>query len=122
MPKRCCIRLAISASFAASPAPVQSVDPQSLPMKSAMGSIRSVGTLRADQSAVRLKLGAPARPRFVKIWMTPLDASVPYSVAAAAPLRISMRSIDSGGMSSRRLGLPVPLKLTAERSIRMPSR
>ncbi|MDE2661404.1 MAG: hypothetical protein OXI39_00160, partial [Gemmatimonadota bacterium] len=32
----------------------------------------------------------------MKIWITPFEASVPYSVAAAAPFRISTRSMDSG--------------------------
>ena len=52
----------------------------------------------------KLNRGAPALPRLVKIWITPLDASLPYSVAAAAPFRTSMRSIDSGLMSSKRDG------------------
>ena len=60
--------------------------------------------------------GAPACPRFVKIWMTPLFALEPYSAAAAAPLTTSMvnelvRAIvddnpidDIKGLSSRRDG------------------
>ena len=60
-----------------------------------------------------VKRGAPARPFFVKIWITPFDASVPYSVAAAAPFRISMRSIDSGGMSSSLDGFPCGAKSVA---------
>src|SRR3712207_2910686 len=43
--------------------------------------------------------GRPVLPRFVKIWITPAAASVPYSVAAAAPLMISMRSMSAGLMS-----------------------
>ena len=50
----------------------------------------------------KLNRGAPEFPLLVKIWITPFDASLPYSVAAAAPFRISTRSIDSGLMSSRR--------------------
>ena len=42
---------------------------------------------------------APVVPRFVKIWITPAAASVPYSVDAAAPFTISMRSMSSGLMS-----------------------
>ena len=34
--------------------------------------------------------GDPREPDLVKIWITPAEASVPYSVAAAAPLRISI--------------------------------
>ena len=37
------------------------------------------------------------------IWITPLDASVPYRVAAAGPLITSMLSMSSGLMSFRRL-------------------
>ena len=44
----------------------------------------------------------------MKIWITPAEASVPYRVAAAAPLRISMWSIASGLMSSSRDGVPPP--------------
>ena len=43
--------------------------------------------------------GADELPFFVKIWMTPLDASVPYSVVAAAPFTISTRSMSSALMS-----------------------
>ncbi len=80
-----------------------------------------MGSRIAETSACMLKRGAPARPRFVKTWMTPLDASVPYSVAAAAPFRISMRSIDSGGMSSRCPATPWPEPPMAELSMRTPS-
>ncbi len=83
--------------------------------------MRFVGSLMAVRSPWKLNRGAPARPRFVKIWITPLDASVPYSVAAAAPFRISMRSMDSGGMSSRRVALPCPEPPMDELSMRMPS-
>jgi len=44
----------------------------------------------------------------VNTWITPADASVPYNVAAAAPFKISMRSIASGLMSSSRDGVPPP--------------
>jgi hypothetical protein len=37
------------------------------------------------------------------IWITPADASAPYSVAAAGPFTTSMLSMSSGGMSFRRL-------------------
>src|SRR6185437_8086974 len=37
--------------------------------------------------------GLPLFPRFVMIWITPLDASVPYSVPAAGPLITSMLSM-----------------------------
>ena len=36
------------------------------------------------------------------IWMTPALASVPYSVAAAGPLMISMLSMSPGSMSFNR--------------------
>ena len=38
----------------------------------------------------------PARPFLVVTTMTPLAASVPYSVAADGPFTISMSSISSG--------------------------
>ena len=41
----------------------------------------------------------PSRPRLVKIWMTPPDASVPYSVVAAGPFTTSMRSMSDAAMS-----------------------
>ena len=43
-------------------------------------------------------VAAPTAPRFVKIWMTPAEASVPYKVVAAAPLITSIRSISCGLM------------------------
>ncbi len=94
-----------------------------LAAKSAIGSIRPVAIRTADHSDWKLKRGAPARPFFVKIWITPLDASVPYSVAAAAPFRISTRSMDSGLMSSSFEGSPCPPPnmLTAALSTRTPS-
>jgi hypothetical protein len=52
----------------------------------------------AVTSAFQIVL-SPATPRFVKIWITPFDASVPYSVVAAAPLMTSTRSMSSGAMS-----------------------
>ena len=56
---------------------------------------------------VKSQCGALFDPRLVMIWTTPLDASVPYSVAAAGPLMISMDSMSSGLMSLRRLA-PAP--------------
>src|SRR5260370_10435470 len=49
-------------------------------------------------------------PRLVKIWMTPLAASDPYSDEAAAPFTISMWSMSSELMSARewRAGVPAP--------------
>ena len=44
----------------------------------------------------------------VKIWITPLLASVPNKVAADAPFRISTLSIDSGLISSKREVDPPP--------------
>src|SRR5438046_371790 len=44
----------------------------------------------------------PASPFFVMMFITPLAASVPYSVAAAGPLSTSMLSISSGAMSLNR--------------------
>ena len=41
-------------------------------------------------------------PRFVKIWITPLAASVPNKVAPAAPLITSIRSISLTAMSFKR--------------------
>ncbi len=60
---------------------------------------------------VRLKLaGLLFRPRFVKIWITPPDASEPYSVAAAGPLSTSTRSISSGFRSESRSSPAPPEK------------
>src|SRR5207249_9016309 len=59
-------------------------------------------------SLMKSQRGEPREPVLVKTWITPADASVPYSVAAAAPFKTSMRSIASGLMSSRRDGLPPP--------------
>ncbi len=53
--------------------------------------------------------GLLLRPRFVKIWITPPDASEPYSVAAAGPLSTSTRSISSGLRSERRSSPAPPL-------------
>jgi hypothetical protein len=41
----------------------------------------------------RFHCGRPAAPFLVMIWMTPLLASVPYSVAAAGPRMTSMLSM-----------------------------
>src|SRR5688572_18152625 len=67
--------------------------------------------------------GARAEPRFVKTWMTPADASVPYSVLAAGPEMISMRSMSLGLSWSNRLGLLEELPADENRSfmMRMPS-
>ena len=46
-----------------------------------------------------VQIGVPAMPRLVKIWITPLAASVPYSVVADAPLITSIRSMSSAAMS-----------------------
>ena len=43
-----------------------------------------------------VNVAAPLAPRFVMIWITPAEASDPYSVAAAGPLMISMLSMSSG--------------------------
>ena len=45
--------------------------------------------------------------------MTPLDASVPNRVAAEAPFKISIRSMDSGLMSSSRDEDPPPPESTS---------
>src|SRR6266513_2388669 len=69
------------------------------------------GVVLAPTSVPAVKCGGPRRPRFVKIWITPLLARDPYSAAAAAPLRISTRSTSSGGISDRRFdnaALPRP--------------
>jgi len=50
----------------------------------------------APWRTVTFHAGAPWRPRFVMMWITPFDASVPYSVAAAGPLMTSMLSMSSG--------------------------
>ena len=44
----------------------------------------------------------------MKIWITPLLASVPNKVAAEAPFKISILSIDSGLMSSSLDPAPPP--------------
>ena len=49
---------------------------------------------------------SPARPDLVMIWITPFDASVPYRVAAAGPLIISILSMLSGSMSLIRDTIP----------------
>ena len=72
-------------------------------------------------------LAAPPAPRLVKIWITPAAASVPYSVAAAAPFTISMRSISSGLMSlsglefelAPRWVVPVKMPLRGYSSLRV---
>ena len=58
--------------------------------------------------------GAPDEPRLVKTWMTPAAASVPYSVVAAEPLMISMRSMSAGliwssGLTVTRAPRPLPV-------------
>ena len=45
-----------------------------------------------------VQVASPTLPRFVKIWMTPAEASVPYRVVAAAPLMTSTRSMSCGLM------------------------
>ncbi len=45
------------------------------------------------------------------IWITPLAASVPYSVAAAGPLMTSMLSIIAGSRSSMRDTSRPPLSM-----------
>src|SRR5689334_21370481 len=47
-------------------------------------------------SVNQLQRVVPERPRRVVITMTPLEASVPYSVAADGPFTISTFSISSG--------------------------
>jgi hypothetical protein len=63
-------------------------------------------------------------PRLVVMTITPLAASVPYSVAAEGPRTISIDWISSGFRSPTRLGV-VPPTLTelepVELSIRTPS-
>ena len=49
--------------------------------------------------ASRVHTAGPSRPRLVKIWITPPEASVPYSVVAAGPFTTSMRSISDAAMS-----------------------
>ena len=44
----------------------------------------------------------PGVPRFEMICITPFEASVPYSVAAAGPLRISILAMSSGLKSLKR--------------------
>ena len=48
------------------------------------------------------KFPEPALPFFVMIWITPAEASAPYSVAAAGPFTTSMLSISSGLRSLKR--------------------
>ena len=55
--------------------------------------------------AVNSSRGRPAFPFLVVIWMTPFDASVPYSVAAAGPFTTSIDSMSSGLMSLSRDGV-----------------
>ena len=76
-PQRADIRAMASASLWLSPSPVQPGVPQTRPAKSAMGRMRFVGTEIPVTSTWAVKRGAPACPRLVKIWITPLDASVP---------------------------------------------
>ena len=68
--------------------------------------------------------GAPAEPRFVKIWITPPAASVPYSVVAAGPFTTSTRSMSAGLMPSRAL-MSAPASSSSAKmepfSIRTPS-
>ena len=61
-------------------------------------------------STLRVHCGRPVRPFLVKIWITPAAASVPYRVAAAAPLMISTRSMSFGLMSFRGLAMSLPLR------------
>src|SRR5262245_49421418 len=70
------------------------------------GLMRSTGRSSAACSALKFQRADPVEPFLVKIWITPFEASVPYSVAAAAPFSTSMRSMDDGSMSSRRDGAP----------------
>ena len=55
----------------------------------------------------------PGRPRLVRIWITPLAASVPYSAAADGPLTISIDSMSSGLKSLSREGVcpPTPIEV-----------
>src|SRR5687768_12903035 len=55
----------------------------------------------------------PTRPRLVMIWITPVEASAPYNVAAAGPFTSSMDSMSSGSMSCRRSYICPPVKNTA---------
>ena len=52
------------------------------------GSVMKLAPCRTDA----VNWGAPSLPFLVMIWITPADASVPYSVAAAGPLMISIRN------------------------------
>ena len=63
-------------------------------------------------SPKKFHFGAPARPFFVVMTMTPFAAAVPYSVAADGPFTISIFSISSGLRSFTRLGaVPPTLRL-----------
>jgi hypothetical protein len=72
-------------------------------VKSSQGSLSMLrgGWLLRPAVISPFQMGAPDTPRLVKIWMMPAAASVPYSVAAAAPFRTSMRSMSSAAMSCR---------------------
>ncbi len=65
----------------------------------------------------------PGRPRLVKIWITPVAASDPYSVLAAPPFVISTRSMSEMRMSAQAedCSPPVQLAVISELSIRTPS-
>ena len=51
---------------------------------------------------MKFQRAGPESPRFVMIWMTPFEASVPYKVAAAGPFRISTLWMSSGLKSLNR--------------------
>ena len=90
-----------------------------------LGLMRLLSMFEMPYCMLKLNRGAPADPFFVKIWITPALASDPYSVAAAAPFRISIRSIVSGLMlSNGREVPPLPWTPAIDRplSIRTPSR
>src|SRR5690606_24085849 len=63
------------------------------------GSQSQFWPMRMDTS----NAGAPVAPRFVMIWITPFDASVPYSVAAAGPLITSLLEMSFGYWALSRL-------------------
>ena len=65
----------------------------------------------------------PAFPFLVVMTMTPLAASVPYSVAADGPFTISMSSISSGVKLLRKPNVVPPLlgALNVPEDARMPS-
>ena len=67
--------------------------------------------------------GAPGVPFFVKIWMTPVAASDPYSVDAAPPFVISIRSMSlvSRSASAEDCSPPVPAAVDWSLSTRTPS-